>query len=164
MRPRSSVTSEYDVKDDARFDRNRGARRDLHTVHYLAQLESLARTQGARLTVTVHPSQTPPVSATWKVPGKHAETIESLTYTPVDEILAALLVRLGVLHQLPTNENVINRMTPRQIARVRELIAEVNEIKRDAMTGPASAEPSLASPRSSLHPQKWAHVDHEVDR
>jgi hypothetical protein len=100
---------------------------------------------------------------TWKVSGKHAETIESLTYTPIEDILAALLVRLGVLHQLPTHENIVERMTPRQIARCRELITEIKAIKAEAMAGPASTEPALASPRSSLHPQKWAHMDHEVD-
>src|SRR5689334_16285054 len=87
--------------------------RALH-VDYLAQLEALARREGACLTVTVSPSRIPPVSVKWKVPGKRAEEIESLVYEPADDILAALLVRLGVLHQLPTRENIVDRLTPNQ--------------------------------------------------
>lgn len=49
-------------------------------------------------------------------------------------------------------------MTPRQRQRVRELLDEYSAIKRAVLTPIEEIEPCLASPRSSLHPERLAQI------
>ena len=52
--------------------------------------------------------------------------------------------------------DLLPRMTPRQRQRVRELFDEYAAIKRAVLTPIEEIEPCLASPRSSLHPERLA--------
>lgn len=100
--------------------------------------------------------------ASFKRPGAHAEIAVDSSPNALHDVLRDLLRRLGVYHDLPTIENLIEKMTPPQRARMERLVAEHQQLKREIVdehervaraSRVENVEPVLASPRSSLNPQ-----------
>ena len=130
----------------------------------LLELERLAKKELAVVRLTFGHGE---ICATWKAPGKRAETvrcrgeriIDGHNYpgTDVRGVIFQLLERLD-WQGVPTISRFVEKMTSQQRARVYQLLAELKEI-RATVEGPIR-HPSHASPRSSLHPQ---HVQGETD-
>lgn len=99
------------------------------------------------------------VRATWKS-RKHKDAVASwhpddkrYPGTEVTSVLRALLQRLGYAH-LPTTDNFVDKMNPRQRERFTELVKQVQQLRREVFDGVADAcEPRLRAPRSGLHPE-----------
>lgn len=122
---------------------------------YLSQLETLAHTYSAKLTVVIEGGN---CSADWKIPGNRLERVSA--YRPVDgvnTVLRGLLERLGRYRSVPTHASLLERMTPAQKVRLTKLLAELKELKREVLnpTPIHVLEPHLASPRSSLNPEHF---------
>jgi len=124
----------------------------------LDELVKLTRQEDARLTITVDRGIVALVA--FKRPRRAAERVvdhADARYPAhsVEGMLNILLQRLGYAG-VPTTANLVERMTPRQRQRCRDLLAQIGKLKREVLTPIEEFEPCLASPRSSLNPRFMA--------
>jgi hypothetical protein len=121
----------------------------------LRELQRLSIDMDARVTIVMDHGVT---RAAFKRPGHRAEIVHDenegsrFPLFHSDDILRELLKRLGYHHHasVQTNEVFLQRLTPAQRTRLRDLLAQIKALKRDVFAPIDEIEPRLASPRSSL--------------
>ena len=121
---------------------------------YLVDLARVAESEHGEFHLRI---DGPRVRATWASKG-HREAVTDTDWVvngypgaAVAKVLREMLKRLTT-RDLPTNDHVLAKATPRQIARLRELLDAVHQLRREICEGVVCNEPRLAAPRSSLHP------------
>jgi hypothetical protein len=123
----------------------------------IGQLEFVARQTSGKVTISLDCSVSPyqcevRFNGTACPRGNKHEAVTTYGADALNDALAELLKRLGVMRDLPTPENIIGRATPRQLARLSALLAKVRDLKQEILQYGSEAEPCLRSPRSSLNP------------
>lgn len=99
-----------------------------------------------------------------KAPGRSAEVIHDRpafgAATPIDTIVAQLLTRFGFEPRSQSEFIRLVKQRPAKLARLKALLSEIRELKREVFMPIEQVEPCLASPRSSLNPQ-FMEAEHE---